>query len=159
MFRSSSAHRNYLREKVKVKFNVMSELGLSFQLTMIWCELRLTVRSRGVQCPLLKGGMKNAKAHSRYSFLPIEIFLSLCQLAMNFSSYHQLNVNWKERKVRYHSELELDLSFQVHQNIWTYLWTQDQFWSAIQLWNSVPNPKKFMLLFSETKKDKRHPQK
>ena len=33
---------------------------------------------------------------SKYSFLPIEGFLSLCELVMNLSS-HQIIVSWKER--------------------------------------------------------------
>ena len=67
-FRSRSAHHNDLRQKIKIKFTSISELDLSFQFTMIWCELKFMVRSRVVQCPLLKGGKKNAKALSTPSF-------------------------------------------------------------------------------------------
>ena len=35
---------------------------------------------------------------SKYSFLPIEGFLSLCELAMTLSS-HQIIVSWKERSI------------------------------------------------------------
>ena len=67
-FRSRSAHHNDLREKIKIKFTGISELDLSFQFTLIWCDLKFMVRSRVVQCPLLKGGKKNAKALSTPSF-------------------------------------------------------------------------------------------
>ena len=67
-FRSRSAHHNDLREKIKIKFTGISELDLSFQFTMIWCELKFMVRSRVVQCPLLKEEKKNAKALSTPSF-------------------------------------------------------------------------------------------
>ena len=67
-FRSISAHHNDLREKIKIKFTGISELDLSFQFTMIWCELKFMVRSRVVQCPLLKEEKKNAKTPSTPSF-------------------------------------------------------------------------------------------
>ena len=54
---------------------------------------------------------KRREEECKYSFLPIEGFLSLCELAMNLSS-HQFVVSWKERsKLRYACELDLDLFF------------------------------------------------
>ena len=70
-FRSRSVHHNDLREKIKIKFTGISELDLSFQLTMIWYELKLMVISRVEQCPVLKGG-KNAKALSTCNELKLK---------------------------------------------------------------------------------------
>ena len=49
---------------------------------------------------------------SKYSFFPIEGFLSLCELAMNLSS-HLIILSWKERSS---SDMVVNLIFfQVHQ--------------------------------------------
>ena len=45
-FRSRSVHHNDLREKIKIKFTGISDLDLSFQLTMIWCELKFMASSQ-----------------------------------------------------------------------------------------------------------------
>ena len=45
----SSPHHNDLRKKIKIKFTGISKLDLSFQFTMIGCELKFMVRSRVVR--------------------------------------------------------------------------------------------------------------
>ena len=53
------------------------------------------VRSRVVQRPHTIRREEECKS-CKHSFLPIEGFLSLCELAMNLSS-HQIIVSWRER--------------------------------------------------------------
>ena len=92
-FRSRLAHHNYLREKNKIKFTGISELDLSFQLTMIWCELKFMASSQRDKNPSI--GRKEYLELLHCSSL-LGVHCTTLDLTMSLSS-HQIIVSWKER--------------------------------------------------------------